>query len=72
MSYSLLVIDDEELIRKSLVKLFTSRGYRVETASTGAEGLTLVERRRPQVVVLDLRLPDQSGLSVALEKPGCG
>ena len=64
MSYSLLVIDDEELIRKSLVKLFTSRGYKVETASSGAEGLTLVERRRPQVVVLDLRLPDQSGLAV--------
>ncbi len=64
MTYQLLVIDDEELIRKSLTKLFTSRGYRVDTASTGADGLAMVERKRPQVVVLDLRLPDQGGLQV--------
>ena len=64
MSYLVLVVDDEELIRKSLTKLLSSRGYRVETASSAAEGLAQVERRRPQVVVLDLRLPDQSGLSI--------
>ncbi|HVP38407.1 MAG TPA: sigma-54 dependent transcriptional regulator [Candidatus Saccharimonadales bacterium] len=64
MSYRVLVIDDEELIRKSLGKLLTSRGYRVDAASTAAEGLALVEEHHPQVVVLDLKLPDGSGLEV--------
>ncbi|MBI5837274.1 MAG: sigma-54-dependent Fis family transcriptional regulator [Candidatus Eisenbacteria bacterium] len=64
MSYRVLVIDDEELIRKSLTKLLVSRGYRVETASTAAQGLARVEEFGPQVVVLDLKLPDMTGLQV--------
>jgi DNA-binding NtrC family response regulator len=61
---SVLIVDDEVLIRKSLSKVLRARGHRVETASTGAEGLGKVGEFRPQVMILDMRLPDTDGLSV--------
>ena len=64
MKPSLLIVDDELLIRKSLSKVFRSSGYSVETASTGAEGIEKVSSVRPQVMILDMRLPDTDGLSV--------
>ncbi len=64
MKTSVLVVDDELLIRKSLGKVLRSSGYMVDVASTGAEGLEKVRELRPQVVILDMRLPDTDGLSV--------
>jgi DNA-binding NtrC family response regulator len=64
MRTTVLVVDDEQLIRKSLSRVLRARGYIVETASTGAEGLTQVGEVRPQVMILDMRLPDTDGLSV--------
>jgi two-component system, NtrC family, response regulator AtoC len=61
---SVLVVDDELLIRKSLAKVLRARGYTVEVASTGAEGLEKAGESRPQVMILDMRLPDTDGLSV--------
>jgi len=61
---TVLVVDDELLIRKSLAKVMRARGYTVEVASTGAEGLEKVTAVRPQVMILDMRLPDTDGLSV--------
>jgi two-component system response regulator AtoC len=61
---SVLVVDDEVLIRKSLSKVLKARGYAVELASTGAEGLEEAATIRPQVMILDMRLPDTDGLSV--------
>jgi two-component system response regulator AtoC len=64
MRLSVLVVDDEVLIRKSLSKLLRAKGYAVEVASTGGEGLEKVSEIRPQVMILDMRLPDTDGLSV--------
>ena len=64
MKLSVLVVDDELLIRKSLAKVLRARGYAAELASTGAEGLQKVTEVRPQVMILDMRLPDTDGLSV--------
>ena len=64
MKTSVLVVDDELLIRKSLGKVLRARGYAVEVASTGAEGLEKVAQVRPQVMILDMRLPDTDGLTV--------
>lgn len=64
MRTTVLVVDDEVLIRKSLAKVLRARGQVVETASTGAEGLEKVGEVRPQVMILDMRLPDTDGLSV--------
>jgi two-component system response regulator AtoC len=64
MKLSVLVVDDELLIRKSLSKVLRARGYAVETASSGSEGLEKAAAGRPQVMILDMRLPDTDGLSV--------
>ena len=64
MKTSVLVVDDELLIRKSLGKVLRSSGYTVDVASTGAEGLEKVGALKPQVMILDMRLPDTDGLSV--------
>ena len=64
MKISVLVVDDELLIRKSLAKVLRARGYVVDVASTGAEGLEKAGGTRPQVMILDMRLPDTDGLSV--------
>ncbi len=64
MKTSVLVVDDELLIRKSLGKVLRSSGYTVDVASTGAEGLEKVGSLKPQVMILDMRLPDTDGVSV--------
>jgi two-component system nitrogen regulation response regulator GlnG len=64
---TLLVIDDEESVRYSFRRVLESEDVRVLTAATGAEGLEQVRTDGPDVVVLDLQLPDRSGLEVFRE-----
>jgi two-component system KDP operon response regulator KdpE len=61
---SLLLIDDEPAILRALGIGLRARGYDVHTARTGAEGLAEAVRHRPEVVVLDLQLPDMDGIQV--------
>src|SRR3954452_14481499 len=61
---TILVIDDEASILHAFRRAFADPEDRVQTASDGSEGLELVSRSRPDVVVLDLNLPDMSGLDV--------
>src|SRR5947209_5739253 len=61
---TLLVIDDEQSVRYSLRRVLEGGDVRVLTAATGAEGLQQVRDANPDVVVLDLQLPDCSGLEV--------
>ena len=60
----LLVVDDEPIIRHSFQKAFASAEVEVLTAGTLAEGRKRVEADRPDVVVVDLQLPDGSGLDL--------
>ena len=59
-----LVIDDEIQIRRLLRVALEAAGYVVVEATTGQEGLQAVAYRRPDVVLLDLGLPDMDGLAV--------
>ena len=59
-----LVIDDEIQIRRLLKITLEGNGYRVVEAASGQEGLTEAATRRPDVVLLDLGLPDMDGLVV--------
>jgi two-component system nitrogen regulation response regulator GlnG len=61
---SLLVIDDEPAILHAFRRAFRRDGVEVLTASSGKEGIELVVKRRPDVVVLDINLSDASGLEV--------
>ena len=60
----LLVVDDEPVICHSFRKVFASPGREVVTAGTVAEGWRRVTQDRPDVIVLDLQLPDGSGLDL--------
>src|ERR1700732_5248616 len=64
MPHLLLIDDDPALIPEQVRQAFPAPRYRVEVAGTGAEGLERVRAGPPDVILLDLRLPDQSGLEV--------
>ncbi|OGQ98898.1 MAG: sigma-54-dependent Fis family transcriptional regulator [Deltaproteobacteria bacterium RIFOXYD12_FULL_57_12] len=64
MARKALVIDDDRNILTTLLIHLESLGFETCSASTGAEGIRLFMEEKPQVVFLDLKLPDQDGLSV--------
>jgi two-component system, NtrC family, response regulator AtoC len=59
-----LIVDDEPSIARSLTRVLEERGYAIQAASTGKDGLALVTDWRPQIVLLDLKLPDTDGLEL--------
>jgi DNA-binding NtrC family response regulator len=61
---SILIIDDEEVLQDVLTALLQNEGFETRSAGTGAEGLALLEREEIDLVLLDLMLPDTSGLEV--------
>ena len=60
----ILLVDDETSIQRAVGPLLRSRGYEVEIAGTGAEALRAVSDRAPDLIVLDLGLPDIEGTEV--------
>jgi DNA-binding NtrC family response regulator len=61
---TVLIIDDEEIIREALEALLTAEGYRVVQAATAREGLDALGTRPVDAVLLDLMLPDRNGIDV--------
>ncbi len=61
---SALIIDDELQIRRLLRVCLESNGYRVTEAATGKEGIAEAAQRPPDVIILDLGLPDMEGIAV--------
>jgi len=59
---TLLVVDDEPNVAYSITECFSSKSLKVISAGTAREGIELVGQMRPDVVILDVRLPDLSGL----------
>ena len=64
MANLLLIDDDPDLLPDQMRQVFPAPAHRVEIAPTGSEGLGRARDVRPDVILLDLRLPDQSGLDV--------
>jgi len=60
----ILLVDDEVPIQRAVAPLLRSRGYHVEIAGTGREALEMVRARAPDLIVLDLGLPDLDGAEV--------
>ncbi len=66
-SVRVLVVDDERAIRKTLRAALSARGYAIFEAATGAEALEKSASSHPDVIILDLGLPDISGIEVIRE-----
>ena len=60
----MLVVDDDLPVRDVLSEYFVARGYTVVTAGDGREALDAFARERPDVVLLDIRMPGMDGLEV--------
>jgi two-component system KDP operon response regulator KdpE len=63
-SVKVLVIEDDRLIRRLLSASLPSRGFTVFEAETGGAGLDAVRKERPDLIILDLGLPDMNGLGL--------
>jgi two-component system, OmpR family, KDP operon response regulator KdpE len=61
---SIMVVDDEPGLRKLLNLLFSNAGYRVSEASSGAECLALLQSTNPDLLVLDIMMPEMDGREV--------
>jgi DNA-binding NtrC family response regulator len=60
----ILVIDDEQIVRKSCEKTLASEGYSVTSASSGKEGLEYLEKETFSLILLDLKMPDMDGIEI--------
>ena len=60
----LLIVDDEAGIIEEVKAFFEEEGYTVHTADTGKEGIDALTQFQPDLVILDMKLPDMSGLQV--------
>src|SRR5918998_1653330 len=64
MARTILVVDDEPTLRETLVDALEGEGFRVVAAADGREALTAFRAERPDLVLLDLMLPELSGIEV--------
>jgi CheY-like chemotaxis protein/anti-sigma regulatory factor (Ser/Thr protein kinase) len=61
----ILVVDDDPHIRELLTQEFIDAGYRIDLAANGREALAQVRRERPDLVILDVMMPEMNGFDVA-------
>ena len=64
---TILVVDDEPAIRSAIVRYFAGLGHVVDAAGSGSEAHALLESRRYDALLLDLRMPDTSGDAIYRE-----
>lgn len=67
MAKTILVVEDDSGLQKYLKELLSSEGYSVQVAGDGVQALNLIQKLPPDLVILDLALPNMSGESVCME-----
>ena len=60
----MLIVDDEPGIVEEVKDFFQEEGFQVATADTGKEGIEQVTKMKPDILLLDMKLPDMSGIEV--------
>jgi CheY-like chemotaxis protein len=68
MTTTVLVVDDDDEVRDSYVTVLEQEGYIVLAARDGAEGLLAATARRPDVILLDLMMPDMDGFTFRMRQ----
>ena len=64
MPAKLLVVDDENGILEEVKSYFEEEGFQVFVADSGEEGIQILKREKPDILLVDMKLPDMSGLLV--------
>lgn len=64
MPAKLLIVDDENGILEEVKSFFEEEGFQVFTADNGEDGIAILKREKPELLLLDMKLPDMSGLHV--------
>lgn len=64
MIFKLLIVDDEEVIRKSITKVLDCEEYSITTADSGFDALEKVKEKQPDLVLLDIKMDDLDGVEV--------
>jgi len=67
MAAKILVVDDDSDIREALTMVLESQGYQVVTAQDGIEGLACLKAEKPDLMILDLLMPNMDGFGVMKE-----
>jgi len=67
MAKKVLVVDDELDMRTYIVTLLETNGYKPVSAINGAEGLQVVRREKPALIILDVMMPKESGINMYRE-----
>ncbi|MDP3964230.1 MAG: response regulator [bacterium] len=66
-SKQVMIVEDEESLRKALVKKFTSEGFRTLEANDGKKGLEIALVQHPDIILLDIIMPEMDGMSFLRE-----
>ncbi len=66
-SKPILIVDDEPIVREAIRDWLKDAGYQVATAESGEEALELIEKQDFSVMVLDIRMPGKTGITVLRE-----
>jgi DNA-binding NtrC family response regulator len=67
VSQPILIVDDEPIVRESISDWLKDAGYQVATAESGEEAIALVKKQDFSIMVLDVRLPGKTGITVLKE-----
>lgn len=59
---TILIIDDDDQLRNSFFRLLTEENYQVKAAASGEQGLEMIKKQIPDLVILDIRLPGMNGM----------
>lgn len=63
----ILIVDDEETVRINLVSFFEDEGYEVLTARSGEESIEVLQTGKPDICIVDMRLPGMDGNTLILK-----
>lgn len=67
LNKQILIVEDEAPIRNALVDKFTREGLRVLEAKNGEEGLEIAIKEKPDLILLDIKMPEMNGMSMLKE-----
>ena len=62
MKKSILIVDDEQAVCDMLKKFLSRKGYEISTALSGEEAIKKIKKKRPHIVLLDIRMPAMDGI----------